>query len=92
MDFKVVISCEKCQCSFELRPEDFKDRLSMECPNCCQAFPVEIYKQLRTGIVALGNVPEYISDDGNDLGEEQLFTVRVKSFGIMNNMFGKTDD
>lgn len=91
MDFKVEISCEKCECSFELRPVDFKQRCSMECPNCGQAFPADIYEELKTGVIALGNVPEYIGED-SDFNSANLFKVRVKSFGILHKLFGQPND
>ena len=32
MDFKIELTCHKCKCSCELRPTDFSERESMECP------------------------------------------------------------
>ena len=92
MDFKVLISCEKCKCSFELRPEAFKNRTSMECPNCGQAFPVDVYEQLKAGVIALGNVPECIETDTGTAPNGSLFTVRVKSYGMMHDLFGASEN
>lgn len=79
MDFKISIECKKCLCSFELRPQDFKDRPSMECPNCGQAFPSEPYQRIKTGVCALGAVEECICEDSNN-PFSYLFNVQVKSF------------
>ena len=46
MDFKIELVCNKCKCAFELRPTDFRERTSMECPNCGQTFPSGIYSKL----------------------------------------------
>lgn len=86
MDFKILVSCEKCRCSFELRPEFFRDRPSAECPNCGLAFPADVYEQLKAGVVALGNVPEFVKKDNGTEDKEPLFTVRVKSYGVMHDL------
>lgn len=91
MDFKVKVSCEKCECSFELRPDSFKSRPSMECPNCGQAFPADVYEDLKAGVTALGNVPEFIGDGENSL-DQGRFSVCIKSYGVMNNLFGDAND
>ena len=75
MDFKVLISCEKCKCSFELRPEAFKN-----------------YEQLKAGVIALGNVPECIETDTGTAPNGSLFTVRVKSYGMMHDLFGASEN
>lgn len=53
MDFKIAITCNVCKCGFELRPEHFKLRDRLECPNCGQELPAEFYSNLKTGVVAL---------------------------------------
>lgn len=87
MDFKIEVSCAKCKCLFELRPQDFKNRPNMECPNCGQAFPSAIYEKIKTGVEALGAVPEYVDEDS-----ENLFLVRVKSFGDLHNLFDRPEN
>ena len=86
MDFKILVSCEKCNCSFELRPEFLKDRPSAECPNCGLAFPDDVYEQLKVGVAALGSVPECVQKDAGAADKERLFTVRVKSYGVMHDL------
>ncbi len=89
MDFKIEISCKKCDCSCELRPTDFKERVSMECPNCGQAFPAEVYKHLKTGVIELGQVSEHICTNPEDtLHITDIFTVRIKSYNALSNLFG----
>ena len=85
MDFKIEIMCEKCKCSCELRPEEFKERESMECPNCGRALPADVYSNLKTGVMALGKVPEYISEDAENPFSESLFMLHIKSFGTLHD-------
>ena len=87
MDFKIEINCAKCKCLFELRPQDFKNRPNMECPNCGQAFPTTVYEKIKLGVDALGAVPEYVDEDS-----ENLFLVRVKSFGDLHNLFDRHEN
>ena len=86
MDFKIELLCSKCKCSCELRPEEFKARTSMECPNCGQALPADVYNDLKAGVEALGRAPERISENATNPFSEDLFTVRVKSFGTLHNL------
>ena len=86
MDFKIELLCSKCKCFCELRPEEFKARASMECPNCGQALPADVYNDLKAGVEALGRVPERISENATNPFSEDLFTVRVKSFGTLHNL------
>ena len=81
MDFKIELTCHKCRCSCELRPTDFSERESMECPNCGQALPADIYAKLKSGIVLLGEVPEKITENDANPFAETLFTAQVKSYG-----------
>lgn len=90
MDFKIEISCAKCKCLFELRPQDFKNRPAMECPNCGQAFPSAVYEKIKTGVEALGAVPEYVNEDSENPYSENLFAVRVKSFGTMHDLYDRS--
>ena len=84
MDFKISVYCQRCECSFELRPKEFKECADMECPNCGQAFPSDVYAKLKTGVIALGNVPEFLEEEHPD----SLFTVRVIGFGNLNELCG----
>mgnify|MGYP000224832783 FL=1 len=81
MDFKIELVCNKCKCAFELRPTDFRERTSMECPNCGQTFPSGIYSKLKSGIVLLGEVPKTITENDANPFAETLFTAQVKSYG-----------
>lgn len=92
MDFKVKIECCNCKCVFELRPHDFKVRESLECPNCGQAFPANHYEDLKSGVSTLGRIPEHISEDDNNPYTENLFTVQVKSYGILHSLYGDSDN
>ena len=80
MDFKIELVCNKCKCAFELRPTDFRERTSMECPNCGQTFP--------SGIVLLGEIPEVIKEDEDYPLADTLFTAHVKSFDALHDLFG----
>ena len=82
MDIKIELTCHKCKCSCELRPTDFSERESMECPNCGQVLPADIYAKLKSGIVLLGEIPENITEDDSYPYAETLFTASVKSFAI----------
>lgn len=92
MDFKIEILCQKCKCSCELRPVDFKDRVAMECPNCGQAFPADAYNHLKAGVIELGKVREYIYEDEENPYFENLFMVRVKSYGNLHNLFDQAEN
>ena len=81
MDFKIELTCHKCKCSCELRPTDFSERESMECPNCGQVLPADIYAKLKSGIVLLGEVPKTITENDANPFAETLFTTQVKSYG-----------
>ena len=71
MKFKINITCRKCDCSFELSPNNFLLRDSLTCPNCGQPFPQAEYDSLKQGISVLGSLPNYVTDQPNaedDLG------------------------
>lgn len=87
MDFKIEIMCHRCSCTFELRPVEFKDRASAECPNCGQEFPQSIYAALKAGVTALGDIPENVDETAGNPLSETLFTARVKSFGTLHNLY-----
>ena len=81
MDFKVGIKCMKCRCSFELRPESFKIRDSLECPNCGQMFPKDVYEKLKAGVTALGEVPEQLPEDSDCLSlPAEGFSLQVSEY------------
>lgn len=88
MVFKIEIMCHRCSCAFELRPVEFKNRTSAECPNCGQTFPADVYASLKLGISALGSVPE-TTDDCANLFDKRGFSLRVKEF---NSIFGPQAD
>ena len=90
MDFKVVIECAKCECSLELRPKEFKNRDSLECPNCGQAIPDAVYEDLKSGILTLGKVPEWVEEDSESLSPQRMFTIRIKGFGTLHNIHEKS--
>ena len=62
MQLKISIECGGCSCKFELKSPQFRDRTSLECPNCGKEFPKDIFSRLRDGIVALADVPETIPE------------------------------
>ena len=93
VDFKIDIFCNKCKCSYELRPTEFKDRAAMECPNCGQAFPAEVYKHLKIGVTELGMISESIcAEPESAFFSEELFTVRVKGYGALHNLLDKPEN
>jgi hypothetical protein len=53
----------------------------MECPNCGQVLPADIYAKLKSGIVLLGEVPKTITENDANPFAETLFTAQVKSYG-----------
>lgn len=89
MDFKIEVSCAKCKCLFELRPQDFKNRPSMECPNCGQAFPIAVYEKIKIGVESLGAVPEFVDENSENPYSENLFTVRIKGFGNLHDFYDR---
>ena len=84
MDFKISVKCGKCSCKFELRPQDFKERDAIECPNCGQAFPDDVYSDLKAGIKYLGRVPDTIDDRGI---ENFAFKLDVCEYSIVTDLF-----
>ena len=91
LDFKIKISCEDCRCSFELRPFDFKLRDSLECPNCGQQFPSDEFIQLKTGITALGSVPERTPEPqgANPFDDKtHRFKLSVEGYHVVTDVLG----
>lgn len=86
MDFKIELLCSNCRCKHELRPEKFKSRNSLECPNCGQVLPNEIYEDLKIGVTALGRVPSGVWDS------DALFQLSVKSYSPACEVFGISQD
>lgn len=76
MDFKVTIKCNRCSCSFELQGSHIKECQKLECPNCRQQVPKEIFEKLKAGIVNLEEVPDSISKDGWGLDDGFEFAVK----------------
>ena len=91
MDFKIQIKCMKCRCSHELRPGDFKIRDYFECPNCGQVFPSDVYDKLKTGVVALGEVPAWIpeKDDTSFQIEPKEFSLKVIEYDEISDVMHK---
>lgn len=88
MDFKVKILCDDCKCSFELRPHDFKQRENIECPNCGNKLPDDVFSNLKIGITALGAVPEKtpLLDGMFRLGEDtHQFCLSVESYSFISD-------
>ena len=88
MQLKISIKCERCSCKFEHQAPQFRDRTSLECPNCGREFPKDIFFRLKDGIIALSNVPETIPEtsemypfDGSDRSE---FRLQIGDFDTLN--------
>lgn len=86
MDFKVVIKCEQCKCTFELRPGEFADRDTLLCPNCAQKLDSSVFAHLKAGIFELSQVPDMIPEGSNpfssDPQKEPGFSLKVKEYSI----------
>lgn len=78
MEFKVQIKCESCKCCFEIRPAKFNAEAAISCPNCGESIPDDIANDLKTGIVALGKVPDSFPDDASLLFSPEGFSFSVK--------------
>ncbi len=92
MDFKVLIKCEVCKCRFEFRPEHFKDRENLQCPNCNQEFPKGIFQKLRFGMLSLGEVPDKIAGlnaSEGDIFQSDGFSMEVTGFSELDFLMGK---
>lgn len=93
MDFKILIKCEKCKCSFELRPVDFSDRENLSCPNCGQELEQSAFVHLKTGLVELSKVPDVIPEEANAFSlapeEKPQFSLSVKEYNIYIEHFGR---
>lgn len=83
MDFFVSIKCKKCLCAFELRPENFKQRDSMECPNCGQPFPADAYEKLKIGITTLGEIPWSLPESSDFLNGDAQFTIKMREYNLV---------
>lgn len=86
MDFKIKISCHKCNCNFELRPTE-SAITEITCPNCASKVPDEIASHILTGLHELGAVPEKYSEDENPFLPDTGFSFSVKSYSL----FGSKD-
>ena len=89
MDFKVEIKCAVCCCKFELRPGDFKSREALECPNCGQPFPGDVYRDLKSGVLSLGSVPETLPPGETDLLVKKAFSLQVKQYSLVDEVLRK---
>lgn len=82
MDFKIKISCHKCKCNFELRPET-SIRSEITCPNCFSKVSDEIASHILNGLRELNAVPEYYSENENDIFPNTGFSFKVKSYSLL---------
>lgn len=93
MDFKIVITCEKCKCSFELRPSMFADKKSLLCANCGQELEQEVFSHLKTGLIELSKVPDVIPENSDPLTfdpqKRPRFSIHVKEFSDVFNLIEK---
>lgn len=81
MDFKIKITCHKCNCDFELRPVESSCN-EVVCPNCSTKVPDEIASHLLNGLRELGSVPESYSEDENPFLPQSGFSFEVKSYSF----------
>ncbi len=93
MDFKIVIKCEKCRCSFELRPSGFSDRESLRCVNCGQELEQEAFSHLKAGLIELSKVPDVIPEKSKQISsafqETSNFSIHVKEYSELIDLLGK---
>lgn len=84
MDFKILIKCERCKCSFELRPVEFAARDRLQCVNCGQELDQEVFSHLKSGLIELEKVPDIVPFGAARLslnGEEKPeFSLQVKEY------------
>ncbi len=96
MDFKIKIKCEKCKCSFELRPSEFVDRDDLSCPNCFQKLDQEVFSHLKAGLIELSQVPDIIPEDYSmfsvDTEQSPKFQLKVKEYDWLSDRFGRSKD
>ena len=83
MDFKIKITCHKCNCDFELRPVESSCN-EVICPNCSTKVPKEIASHLLNGLRELGSVPETYPENEGLLSPNAMFTFQVKSYSLFN--------
>ena len=86
MNFFISILCKKCLCQFQLCPDNFKERDSMECPNCGQPFPDDAFKKLKTGITMLGEIPESLPDSEFPSGVDSQFSLKMCEYHPVQKM------
>lgn len=83
MDFKIKITCHKCKCDFELRPNE-SVCTEIVCPNCSSKVSEEIASHILNGIRELGAVPESCTEDENPFLPDTGFSFRVKSYSLFD--------
>ena len=83
MDFKILISCHKCKCNFELRPKESACN-EIICPNCSSKVPSDIASHILNGIHELGAVPEFYSTDMDPVFPKDGFSFTVKSDSLFD--------
>lgn len=93
MDCKIVITCAKCRCKFELRPEEFKDRDELECPNCRTPFPQDTFETMRTGIKALKAIPGQMPEGGSGIFPVAgQFTLSIKEYDDLSILCSSAEE
>jgi hypothetical protein len=85
MDFKLKISCNKCHCSFELRP-DYFERSEISCPNCSSKVSDEYATHIINGIREFSIVPSSYSDDesANSLISNSGFSFEIQNYSLFS--------
>lgn len=88
MDFKIEISCGKCSCTFELRPQENSCK-SISCPNCNAKVPEEIASHILNGLHELHSVPDTYPED-SFIGDTQ-FRFEVKPYSIYHSLYSQRE-
>lgn len=83
MDFKIKISCHKCQCNFELRPETFSCK-EIICPNCSAKVADEYATHIINGIRELSAVPESYPNNDGSFFKETGFSFKVQDYSLFD--------
>lgn len=85
MDFKVCIKCNCCRCSFELLGPYIKEHQKLECPNCKQSFPQELFEKLKVGMINLYDAPAEVFVETDPFSQQDSgFKLSVKEWSIFN--------
>lgn len=60
MKIKIDITCQNCNCKFEIDSQNYVERETICCPNCGQQFPDEPFKHLQAGMKEFSLVPSCV--------------------------------